>query len=48
MVVKIKGGNSMPNPVFSQNAIERETILDSEPMTINGALNKTFILLGLL
>lgn len=48
MDVKIKGGNSMPNPVFSQNAIGRETILDSEPMTINGAINKTFILFGLL
>lgn len=38
----------MPNPVFSRNAIERETILDSEPMTINGAINKTFILFGIL
>jgi len=48
MIVKIKGGITMPNPVFSQRALERETILDSEPMTINGALNKTFILFGLL
>lgn len=38
----------MPNPVFSQNAIERETVLDSEPMTINGAINKTFVLFALL
>lgn len=38
----------MPNPVFSQNVIDREQILDSEPMTINGAINKTFILLALL
>lgn len=38
----------MPNPVFSQNAIERETVLDSEPMTINGAINKSFVLFALL
>lgn len=38
----------MPNPVFSQNAVEKSVILDSEPMTINGAINKTFILFGLL
>lgn len=38
----------MPNPVFNQNVVERETILDSEPMTINGAINKTFILFALL
>lgn len=38
----------MPNPVFNEKAIERETILDSEPMTINGAINKSFILFGLL
>lgn len=38
----------MPNPVFNQNVIERERVLDSEPMTINGAINKTFILFGLL
>lgn len=38
----------MPNPVFSQNVIERERILDSEPMTVNGAINKTFILFALL
>jgi uncharacterized YccA/Bax inhibitor family protein len=38
----------MPNPVFSQNVIQRETVLDSEPMTINGAINKTFILFAIL
>lgn len=38
----------MPNPVFSENVIERERILDSEPMTVNGAINKTFILFALL
>lgn len=38
----------MPNPVFNQNVVERETILDSEPMTINGAINKTFVLFAIL
>lgn len=38
----------MSNPVFNQNVIERENILDSEPMTVNGAINKTFVLFGLL
>lgn len=38
----------MPNPVFSQNVLEREQILDSEPMTVNGAINKAFILFALL
>lgn len=38
----------MPNPVFNQNVIEREQILDSEPMTINGAINKTLILFAFL
>lgn len=38
----------MPNPVFNQNVVEREQILDSEPMTVNGAINKTFILFALL
>ena len=36
----------MSNPVFSQSAIEKERVLDSEPMSINGAINKTFILLA--
>lgn len=38
----------MPNPVFNQNVIQRENILEAEPMTVNGAINKTFILLALL
>lgn len=38
----------MPNPVFSQNVVERDIALDSEPMTVNGAINKTFILLAIL
>lgn len=38
----------MPNPVFSQNVVERDIVLDSEPMTVNGAINKTFILLAVL
>lgn len=38
----------MPNPVFNQSVVERERVLDSEPMTVNGAINKTFILFGLL
>ena len=38
----------MTNPVFNQNAIERENILESEPMTVNGTINKSFILFGIL
>lgn len=38
----------MPNPIFNQNAMTQERVLDAEPMTINGTINKTFILLGLL
>jgi len=38
----------MTNPVFNQKAIESERILDGEPMTINGAINKTFILFAFL
>ncbi len=38
----------MSNPVFNQNVIERERVLDAEPMTVNGAINKSFILFGLL
>lgn len=38
----------MPNPIFNQNVMEQERILDAEPMTINGTINKSFILLGLL
>lgn len=38
----------MTNPVFNQSVIEKEHILDAEPMTVNGAINKTFVLFGLL
>lgn len=38
----------MTNPVFNQKAIERENIIESEPMTVNGTINKTFVLFGLL
>lgn len=38
----------MPNPIFNQNAMSQERVLDAEPMTVNGAINKTFILFGLL
>jgi uncharacterized YccA/Bax inhibitor family protein len=34
----------MSNPVFSQNLANKEIVLDAEPMTVNGAINKTFIL----
>jgi len=35
----------MTNPVFNQKLMQRDTSLASEPMTINGAINKTFFLL---
>lgn len=38
----------MANPVLNQRFLESERVLDSEPMTVNGAINKTFILFGLL
>lgn len=38
----------MSNPVFNQNVMERERVLDSAPMTVNGAINKTFVLFALL
>lgn len=38
----------MSNPVFNQNVFEKERVLDAEPMTVNGAINKTFILFALL
>lgn len=38
----------MPNPVFNQNVMQNERVLTSEPMTVNGAINKTFILFALL
>ncbi|MBR1753373.1 Bax inhibitor-1/YccA family protein [bacterium] len=38
----------MANPVLNQNFMQQERVLDSEPMTINGSINKTFVLLGCL
>lgn len=38
----------MTNPIFNQKVMQGERVLDSEPMTINGAINKTFILLAVL
>ena len=38
----------MSNPVFNEKVIEKERVLDAEPMTVNGAINKTFILLAIL
>lgn len=38
----------MTNPVFNQNILQQERVLDSEPMTINGTINKTFVLLAFL
>lgn len=38
----------MPNPIFSNNAVQKDVVLDSEPMTVNGAINKTFVLLAIL
>lgn len=35
----------MTNPVFNQNLAQRDITLTSEPMTVNGAINKTFLLL---
>ncbi len=47
-VIKILRRKFMANPILNQNAIQREQVLDGEPMTINGAINKTLILLALL
>lgn len=38
----------MSNPVLNERALQEERVLESEPMTINGSIHKTFILLGLL
>jgi len=45
--VKNKEGN-MPNPVFNQSVLQQERVLNAEPMTVNGAINKTFILFAIL
>lgn len=36
----------MPNPVFNEQVVERVNVLGAEPMTVNGAINKTFVLLA--
>lgn len=33
----------MSNPVLNEKMLEKERVLDSEPMTVNGSINKTFI-----
>ena len=38
----------MSNPVLNDNFVEQTRVLDAEPMTVNGAVNKTFILLAVL
>lgn len=38
----------MTNPVFNQSAVDKVNVLGSEPMTINGTINKTFVLFALL
>ncbi len=38
----------MSNPVFNDNVAEQARILEGEPMTISGAVNKTLILLACL
>lgn len=38
----------MSNPVFNERVFENEKVLNAEPMTINGSINKTFILFALL
>jgi len=37
----------MSNPVLNENFVNTQRVLEGEPMTINGAINKTLILLGL-
>ena len=36
----------MSNPVLNENFLENERVLQGEPMTINGAISKSFILFG--
>lgn len=38
----------MSNPVLNENFLENERILQGEPMTINGAITKTYILFAVL
>lgn len=37
----------MSNPILNDNFLEAERVLDAQPMTVNGAINKTLILLAL-
>ncbi len=38
----------MSNPVLNEKFLENERVLQGEPMTINGAISKSFILFGVL
>jgi len=38
----------MSNPVFNQKVFQEERVITSEPMTINGTINKTFLSFALL
>lgn len=37
----------MANPILNENFVGQERVLEGEPMTINGAINKTFLMLAL-
>ena len=37
----------MSNPILNDNFLSAERVIESEPMTINGAINKTLIMLAL-
>lgn len=38
----------MSNPILNDKFLESEVVLESQPMTVNGAINKTLILFALL
>jgi len=38
----------MTNPVFNENIMKQERVINAEPMTVNGTINKSFVLFGLL
>ena len=38
----------MSNPVFNQKVLQEDRVITSEPMTVNGTINKTFISFGFL
>lgn len=44
----IKKGVYMSNPILNDKFLESEVVLESQPMTVNGAINKTLILFALL